>query len=121
MEVTEALFPGYLFVELDLGIDDPAPIRSTKGCRGLVRFGLHPAPVPSEVIEPLQRSSSVSGHAPSPFKKGDLVRIEAGPFVGLNAVFDMAKGEDRARVLLTILGQRQRITVDENDLSLDRE
>ena len=37
--VTAPLFPGYLFVELDLDQDNTAPIRSTIGCTGLVRFG----------------------------------------------------------------------------------
>ena len=38
-EVIEPLFPGYLFVALEAGVDDAAPIRSTLGCVGLVRFG----------------------------------------------------------------------------------
>jgi len=39
--VIEPLFPGYLFVQLAFGQDDTAPIRSTRGCRDLVRFGKH--------------------------------------------------------------------------------
>ena len=34
----EPLFPGYLFVQLDLGRQNTAPIRSTRGVIGMVRF-----------------------------------------------------------------------------------
>ena len=46
------------------------------------------------------------------FKSGDKVKLISGPFAGLEAVYDMAKGEDRARVLLEVLGRVQRLTVD---------
>ena len=115
--VTEPLFPGYLFVSLALGADDPAPIRSTVGCIGLVRFGQTHTPVPSTLIAALRATSEGPIDAPSPFKQGDKVRLIAGPFAGIEAVFDMPRGEDRAQVLLELLGKVQRLTVDQDDLS----
>jgi len=44
--VTLPLFPRYLFARLDLATQNTAPIRSTQGVVGLVRFGLDPAPLP---------------------------------------------------------------------------
>ena len=52
-EVTEPTFPGYVFVGLEPGSDDMAPIRSTQGCRGLVRFGQQPAMVPEQIMKTL--------------------------------------------------------------------
>ena len=115
--VTEPLFPGYLFVSLVLGADDPAPIRSTVGCIGLVRFGQTHTPVPSSLIAALQGTSDGAVDAPLPFSKGDKVRLIAGPFAGLEGVFDMPRGEDRAEVLLELLGKVQRLTVNQDDLS----
>ena len=115
--VTEPLFPGYLFVSLLLGADDPAPIRSTVGCIGLVRFGQTHTPVPSSLIAALQGTSDGAVDAPLPFSKGDKVRLIAGPFAGLEGVFDMPRGEDRAEVLLELLGKVQRLTVNQDDLS----
>ena len=115
--VTEPLFPGYLFVSLALGADDPAPIRSTVGCIGLVRFGRAHAPVPSSLIAALQGTSGGALDTPLPFNQGDKVRFIAGPFVGIEAVFDMPRGEDRAHVLLELLGKVQRLTVSQHDLS----
>ena len=109
--VTESLFPGYLFVALELGEDDPAPIRSTVGCIGLVRFAHAYTPVPGELIESLQAIESETNDVEAPFKPGDKVRFVSGPFAGIEAVFDMARGGERAQVLLQLLGKQQRITV----------
>ena len=115
--VTEPLFPGYLFVFLALGADDPAPIRSTVGCIRLVRFGQTYTPVPSTLILALQSASEAAGDAQLPFNQGDKVRLVAGPFAGIEAVFDMPRGEDRAQVFLELMGKAQRLTVNQDDLS----
>ena len=115
--VTEPLFPGYLFVSLVLGADDPAPIRSTVGCIGMVRFGQTHTPVPSSLIDALKAASENAFDTPLPLTQGDKVRITAGPFAGIQAVFDMLRGEDRAQVFLELLGKVQRLTVSQDDLS----
>jgi transcriptional antiterminator RfaH len=41
-------------------------------------------------------------------KRGDSVRIEAGPFAGYEAIFDgTISGQERVRVLLRFLEKRQ--------------
>ena len=117
MPVTEPLFPGYLFVSLVLGADDPAPIRSTVGCIGLVRFGQTHTPVPSSFIAALQGASEDVLDTPLPFNQGDKVRLIAGPFAGIEAVFGMPRGEDRAQVLLELMGKVQRLMVGLDDLT----
>ena len=120
-EVTEPTFPGYVFVGLELGRDDMAPIRSTQGCRDLVRFGQQPAVVHEDVIEALQLGNSAQGasadEVKEPFSPGDLVRIEDGPFQGLSAIYCMNKGADRVQVLITLLGRSQHINVDLDSVS----
>ena len=115
--VVEPLFPGYLFVQLVFGQDDAAPIRSSRGCRDLVRFGEHHPPVPAMVLEALMsQADSVTEGGPL-FKAGETVRIGGGPFAGLTAAFDMAKGDDRAQVLLEMLGKLQKVVVDSDQLA----
>ena len=115
--VTESLFPGYLFVALELGEDDPAPIRSTVGCIGLVRFAHAYTPVPGELIGSLQAIESETNAVEAPFKPGDKVRFVSGPFAGIEAVFDIARGGDRAQVLIEMLGRVQRITVGIDEMT----
>ena len=117
MPVIEPLFPGYLFVSLVLGADDPAPIRSTIGCIGLVRFGQTYSPIPASLIAALKGTSDSAIYAPLPFNQGDSVRLIAGPFAGIEAIFDLPRGEDRAQVLLELLGKVQRLTVNQGDFS----
>ena len=116
-EVVEPLFPGYLFVALAAGVDDAAPIRSTSGCVGLVRFGGRQVPVPDELMTPLFKIGTSIPVGQELFKSGEQLRLESGPFAGLLAVFDLPKGRDRAQVLLKILGKARPLTVSVDDLS----
>jgi transcriptional antiterminator RfaH len=114
---TEPLFPGYVFLALQLGRDDPIPIRSTVGCIGLVRFGQAYTPMPADFMASLRAVEDLTAAPPSQFSAGDIVKIETGPFAGIEAVFDMAKGKDRAQVLVNILGKPQRLKVGVDGLS----
>lgn len=108
----EPLFPGYLFIHVDLTRQNGAPIRSTKGVSGLVRFGLEPAPVPDAVVEALmQKVQDKTDEAPPLFKSGDAVNIVAGGFTGLQAIFQAEKGADRVLLLLDWLGRRMPVIV----------
>lgn len=117
LTVVEPLFPGYVFVELMLGLQDTAPIRSTIGCRELVRFNAMPTPVPEIVMQPLLQLNEKPAEIKKEFKSGDKVRIESGPFGGIEAVFQMQKGEDRVQVLIHVLGAERPLVVDEEDIS----
>lgn len=51
--VSEPLFPNYLFVEFDPEVIHTTTINATRGVSHFVRFGAHPAIVPSSVIHQL--------------------------------------------------------------------
>ena len=119
--LVEPLFPGYLYVQLAFGQDDAAPIRSTGGCRYLVYFGEHHPTVPAMVLQALAgQAASVTGGGPL-FTAGETVRMESGPFAGLTAVFDMPKGDDRAQVLIEMLGKVLRVEVDSDHLAKNKQ
>ena len=46
-----ALFPGYVFIQLDKNTQNWAPIRSTKGVLNFVRFGLNFAKISNNIID----------------------------------------------------------------------
>lgn len=116
--VTEALFSGYLFVQLELGKDNLAPIRSTLGCRDLVRIGSGLVPVPEAVMAPLLSLSSSPKMSDVLFSEGDEVSIAQGAFAGLQGIFKLAKGRDRAEVFIALLGKERPITVALDDLAM---
>ena len=119
--VTEPTFPGYVFVGLEPGRDDMAPIRSTQGCRDLVRFSQQPAVVHEDIIKALQMGNSAQGASADeikdPFSPGDVVMIEDGPFQGLSAIYCMNKGANRVQALITLLGRAQHLNVHIHSVS----
>jgi transcriptional antiterminator RfaH len=116
--VHEPLFPRYLFV----GVTEEqswAPIRSTVGITSLVKFGGIFAVVPTTLID-LLRSGAEKLEVSRPlFRHGEKLRIVAGPFASLEAVFEMDQGDHRATVLLDLLGRQSRVTVDVGQLVPD--
>ena len=118
-QVTEPLFPGYLFVRLDPQRDNTAPIRSTRGVIGLVRFGGTLRPVPDGLVEHLLATQADPDGAISQehlFQTGDRVEIVSGPLAGLQAIFLAPTGQQRARLLLNLLGRETRVVIPEGQL-----
>ena len=104
---TEPLFPGYLFVELEPGVQSFSPIRSTRGVNDLVRVAREPAAMPHGSVESLRYQHSNDDPETPIFKEGEKVRLVDGPFCGWEGVFSAAAGLERVVVLLEILGKQQ--------------
>lgn len=119
--VTGPLFPRYIFIDVALGEQSTASIRSTPGVCTLVRFGQQLAPVPDSVIGFLQAQQNPALKAQQdeawPQRPGDRVQILKGPFAGLTAVFETARGDARAALLLDLLGRQNRVVVARDALS----
>ena len=120
-DVVEPLFPRYLFAHLDLDNENVAPIRSTRGVTGFVRFGGYPVTVPDSVIEALRGcadpDSGLHRLVSQKLERGEPISVIEGPFEGLQGVFQMEKGADRAVVLLEILGRVSAVTLAKSSLS----
>ena len=105
-------FPNYLFVHVDLEAVNVSDLRWMPGASGLVSFDGEPASVPDLLIAALrkqidQHNATVREQGKN-FRRGDIVLIQEGPFAGYEAVFDThISGEDRVRVLLSLLQSRQ--------------
>jgi len=113
-QIVEPLFPRYLFVQLDIGADDFAPIRSTIGVLGLIRFGNQPAIVPPEAINAIQQQElKISGQTINnlSWKPGVNVEIIDGAFAGLSGIFEKENDDERVIILLELLGRKNRIIV----------
>lgn len=111
----ESLFPRYLFIHLDNGINDNwAPIRSTQGVNGFVRFGTDAAQVPDNLVDGLKAQEKLLGERAidlDRYHKGDKVIIADGPFKGLQGIFERYDGEERVMVLLEILHKQTTLAI----------
>jgi transcriptional antiterminator RfaH len=115
----EVLFPGYLFICVDTASQNVAPVRSTLGVIGLVRFGDHLVSIDKGIIQHLKAQEAIQAtQSPvSPlFKPGDRLTITGGPMAGISAVFHMEKSTDRVMVLVNILGGTKPVAVDINSV-----
>lgn len=99
-QLTEPLFPGYLFIHLDRVDDNWLPIRSTRGVNQIVSFGGRPTPVPDSVLGQLANRDSTAAPLLSP---GDRVFINEPGLEALEAIFLEPDGEGRVLLLLKLL------------------
>jgi transcriptional antiterminator RfaH len=111
--VVEPLFARYLFVCAKEGAADWSKVRSTKGAVGVVRFAGKQAVVAPAVMKALRRlTANEEGLLVWPktaFRREQKVRIVAGAFTGLEAIFQAERSADRAQILVRYLDHWQRI------------
>jgi transcriptional antiterminator RfaH len=115
----EPLFPSYLFLHMRMTPAAYDSLRWTPGTRRVLGIGEHPVPVPSDLIETLQRRVEPLGfvRVSLRFARGERVRLATGPFAGLEGVFERPTSRaGRVRVLLEFLGTCTVIEVAELDL-----
>ncbi|MEH6593690.1 MAG: transcription/translation regulatory transformer protein RfaH [Halioglobus sp.] len=120
-KVVEPLFPRYLFVLLDPGVDNTAPIRSTRGVVGLVRIGFELHPVPDAVVAYLMQAEDSEQQVRLadewPYQPGDKVEILDGSLAGLTGVFQMQSAEGRALLLIELLGRNNEVSVGLHEIT----
>jgi transcriptional antiterminator RfaH len=118
----ESLFPNYLFLRADTERVSLAPVRSTRGAIGLVRFGAEPVRVPDGVIDNIKsRIDADDGlvRLTTPdFAPGQGIRVMDGPLVGWEGVFLSEEGIGRVRLLLQLLGTSREVVLPRTQLGL---
>lgn len=114
--VRSPLFPGYLFVAVDIATQRWRAIQSTIGVSRLVCIGERPAEVPQVVIDQLRGRENSDGLVQldrrSLFAPGDNVRIRDGIFESCLGLFEGLTGGERVAVLLDLLGRKVRVFLE---------
>jgi transcriptional antiterminator RfaH len=106
-QITEPVFPGYIFVRCNLE-ESLDVVRHTSGVSSLVSFGLRIPEVPHQVIGDLMEcfgedETLPMERQPSP---GDIVQVTTGAFFGMEAVVLRSwPAKRRVQILLDILGR----------------
>lgn len=116
----ESLFPGYLFLELDIGVQNTSTIRSTRGVINLVKNGDEVQSVSGKIIADLKLAQTAVDSALSTkqmFEVGDEVVLTEGPMAGLKAIYKTKNSEERVILLLSILGGPTQVAVSLNSIA----
>lgn len=120
-QVPAPLFPGYLFVALDVAAEPWRRVNGTFGCRHLVCDGEKPAPLPRGVVRALrarEEGGFVQLGAPADaFRRGDRVRIVEGPLAERMGLVDSVTDAQRVVLLLDMLGRRVKVQLDSGLIS----
>lgn len=107
VEASEALFPSYLFINLDQVSDDWHPIRSTRGVVRIVRFNEYPIPIRGEIIDVIRKRLAGEPARVPYLQPGERVRITEGCFSDVEAIFVANDGNERVVLLMSILHHEQ--------------
>ncbi len=115
-DIVEApLFPGYIFVALDLEADRWRSVLSTVGVRRLISAGDRPLAVPLQVMDDLWARSDANGlftldDEPA-YRPGDPLAVTEGPFKDCIGLFAERDDQRRVILLLDILGRTMRLPI----------
>ena len=119
MKVTTVpLFSRYVFVLADQAAQQTVhTIRSTRGVSQLIKVGEQPTLVKASVIDKIKLLETEHLNQAEPyFKANDEVLITSGCYQGLEAIYQMDKGLERAVVMLNLLQRDTRLTLDKRQL-----
>lgn len=107
------LFPGYIFVSLDILRGRWRVVNSTYGVTRLVSFGDEPAPVPLDLVSELMLRCDRDGKLLPPrlLNPGDEVKVTKGPFADFVAKVESIAPDQRVWVLMDIMGSQTRVAV----------
>lgn len=96
------------------------PINGTRGVTKLLMYESTPAIVHDRIIENLIRREDSKGFIMLPeqpkFRPGEKVRVVNQQLDGYIGVYEGMRPNERARILLEMLGQQVPVELDEKDL-----
>ena len=111
--VKAPLFPRYLFVELDLELDQWRAINSTIGVSHMISGGERPLTVPEGIIDGIRAREDSAGVVPvareARFRKGEKLQVMDGALIDHVGLFECSSDQDRVVVMLNLLGRQVRV------------
>ena len=114
------LFPGYLYVRMDLDDDSWYVVRNTPGVTGFVGNGARPTPLSRKEVENILGSGEKEevgvekrARPRLDFEVGEQVRVTTGPFADFNGVIsDIDVARSKLTVLVNIFGRETPVELE---------
>ncbi len=122
--IKRRLFPGYIFVQMDLGDNPEEPneawevVRYSPGVTGFVGTATKAVPLSPEEESRMLASLGITGSKETPkvkisFSVGDMVQVTAGPFSDFTGVVsDLDPDKGKVKVLVSIFGRETPVELD---------
>ena len=114
------LFPGYMFVGVELDAAPWRKINSTIGVSRLVSLADNYKPLPLNLISSLMFRCDEKGKLlpPKTLNGGDSVEVLNGPFANFVATVEKIDAQKRVYVLMEFMGQSTRVHVAPDNVRL---
>ena len=118
-DTLKPLFPGYIFIIIDLSKHRWHSVNGTFGVASLIMGAERPRPVPPGVIEALVASSESCGavRLDCRLEIGQKVRVLSGPFAETLGRLAHLDNRGRVRVLLEIMGMEVAAHLDRSAIA----
>lgn len=122
--VKRKLFPGYVFVQMDMGDNPDEPneawevVRHTPGVTGFVGTATHAVPLTQEEEVRMLSTIGITGSKEAPkvkvnFAVGNIVQVTSGPFADLTGVVaELNPERGKVKVLVSIFGRETPVELD---------
>ncbi|QYJ00045.1 transcriptional activator RfaH [Thalassovita mediterranea] len=117
--VLRPIFPGYVFVNVDMQRMRWRAIDSTVGVSRIVRFGDRPAALPTDLVENFKAQTGEDGaiEFEDTLGVGDEIRVMSGAFQDwIGRIVDLPDN-DRVKVLLGMMTRHVEVTLPRKQLA----
>ena len=102
---TRKVFPGYIFVQMDIDNETWHIVKSTPKITGFIGGSRTPPPIPEAEVKRITNQETDQEQAPKPvmkFERGDEVRVIDGPFASMSGkVEEVNPHRGKLRVLVS--------------------
>ena len=114
IEKVRKMFPGYVFVEMELDDESWYVIRGTAGVAKFIGTKVRPTPVLDKEMQRVLKQIGVkSEKLEIAFQKGEAVRIISGPFRGYTGSIDeINEQKGKLKTLISIFGRDTPVEVN---------
>lgn len=112
------VYPGYVFLEMDLDDETRFLVRNTPGVTGFVGPDKQPVPLqPSEIRTILDQVEAPELPVKVAWETGDIVRVITGPFADFQGTIEEVNiPKEQIRVLISLFGRDTPVTLGFGDI-----
>jgi len=114
----QKVFPGYVFIDMDLDDETRFLVRNTSGVTGFVGPDKQPQTLlPSEMAHILEQADSDEPMVSVIWSVGDVVKITNGPFADFQGTIEeVSIPKEQIRVLISLFGRDTPVTLGFGDI-----
>lgn len=113
-EISEKIFPGYLFIRMLLDDQSWLAVRTTQGVTSFVGVGNLPTPISEKEVQNILKFMKMAApRYKTAFTLGEAVKIIDGPFADfLGTVDQIDEEKGKLKVLVSIFGRETPVELD---------